>query len=173
VKKVYLRAFEESDVESLVRWRNDLQVTNNLGGSSIFVSGLRERDWVFKAIKNDKNDIRLAICLSDLDKHIGNISLTSINWINRSAEYSIFIGEKEEWGKGYASDASRLILDYGFKELNLHRIHLTVKINNLRAIKLYENLGFIEEGVLRESVYKNGKYTDMMCMAILKSEYIG
>ena len=171
--KVYLRALEESDVENLVRWRNDREVTDSLGGSTFFVSSIREKDWVSHVVKNDRNDIRLAICLADNNKHIGNISLTSINWINRSAVYSIFIGEKSEWGKGYAGEASRLILDYGFKELNLHRIHLTVKPDNLRAQKLYENMGFKKEGVLRESVYKNGAYVDMICMAVLKSEYNG
>jgi len=171
--KVYLRALEEADVENLVRWRNDREVTDSLGGSTFFVSSIREKDWVSHVVKNDRNDIRLAICLTETNKHIGNISLTSINWINRSAEYSIFIGEKEEWGKGYAGDASRLILDYGFKELNLHRIHLTVQIDNQRARKLYQGMGFTEEGVLRESVYKNGVYMDMISMSVLKSEYNG
>jgi len=171
--KVFLRALEETDVDNLVKWRNDRHITDSLGGSTFFVSSIRERDWVSHIVKNDRNDVRLAICLIENKKHIGNISLTSINWINRSAEYSVFIGEKEEWGKGYAGEASRLILDYGFKELNLHRIHLTVQKENRRAIKLYRGMGFIEEGILRQSVYKNGVYLDMISMAVLKSEYNG
>jgi RimJ/RimL family protein N-acetyltransferase len=168
--RIFLRAFEETDVENLVNWRNDPEITNNLGGSTFYVSTIREKEWVRTAATKDQNDIRLAICLIENKKHIGNINLTSINWINRSAEFSVFIGEKIEWSKGYATEAIKLMLNYAFFELNLHRVYLTVKSDNHKAIKLYKKLGFKQEGVLRESVYKNGIYHNMVSMSLLKTE---
>lgn len=171
--RVYLRALEISDVDKLVKWRNDLEVTNSLGGNTFYVSSLRETEWVKNAILNDERNIKLAICLFENNQHIGNINLTSINWINRAAEYSIMIGAKDHWGKGYGNEASYLILKYAFEEVNLHRIYLTVREDNSKAINLYRKIGFKEEGILRESVFKNNKYVNMIFMSILKHEFNG
>lgn len=169
--RVFLRAFEEADVENLVKWRNNTEVTNSLGGTNFFVSSIREKEWIKHSATHDRNDIRLAICLIENSKHIGNINLTTINWINRSAEFSIMIGDRQEWGKGFGKEATFLMLNYAFFELNLNRVYLTVKMDNTRAINLYKKLGFQQEGILRESLYKNGKYNDMIIMSILKGGY--
>jgi RimJ/RimL family protein N-acetyltransferase len=171
MNKVYLRALELEDLTQLVKWRNDTNVTELLGGNTFFVSKYRESEWIKSVILNDKNDIRLAICLNENNKHIGNANITAINWINRSGEFSILIGEKDMWGKGYGEEASKLTLKYAFQELNLNRIYLTVKENNVSAIKLYLKIGFVKEGILRENIYKNGVYTNMVMMSLLKSEY--
>jgi RimJ/RimL family protein N-acetyltransferase len=169
--KVYLRALELSDIENLVKWRNNLEITSSLGGNTVYVSKLRENEWIKNAILNDAEDIRLAICLKENDEYIGNVNLTSINWINRSAEYSIMIGEKDHWGKGLGKEATLLILKYAFEELNLNRIYLTVRNDNERARNLYKKIGFTQEGILRESIYKNNKYIDMFMMSILRDEF--
>jgi RimJ/RimL family protein N-acetyltransferase len=171
--RVYLRALELSDVDQLVKWRNDLAVTTSLGGNTYFVSNLRETEWVKNAILNDDKNIRLAICLKDNDQYIGNVNLTSINWINRSAEFSIMIGEKNQWRKGYGTEATSLILTYAFEEINLHRVYLTVRDDNKSAITLYEQIGFQHEGILRQSIYKNNRYIDLYIFSILKTEFNG
>lgn len=169
--RVYLRAFELNDLENLVNWRNDVKVTSHLGGNSFFVSSLRETEWIKNAVFNDDKNIRLAICLKENNQHIGNVNLTSINWINRNAEYSIMIGDINQWGKGIGNEATHLILKYAFEELNLNRIYLTVREDNINAIKLYSKIGFKHEGILRESLFKNNKYINMIMMSILKFEY--
>lgn len=169
--RVFLRAFEEADVENLVKWRNNTEVTKSLGGTNFFVSSIRETEWVKHSATHDTNDIRLAICLIENSKHIGNINLTSINWINRTAEFSIMIGDRQEWGKGFGKEATVLILNYAFFELNLNRIYLTVKMDNTSAYNLYKSIGFVQEGIQREAVYKNGKYNNMIMMSLLKYEY--
>jgi RimJ/RimL family protein N-acetyltransferase len=171
--KVYLRALELSDVEKLVKWRNDLEVTSSLGGNTFFISKFRETEWVKNAILNDDRNIKLAICLKENDEYIGNVNLSAINWINRSAEYSIMIGDKNQWSKGLGKEATLLILKYAFQELNLHRIYLTVRNDNERALSLYRKTGFTKEGVLRKSIYKNNKFIDMVVLSILRDEFNG
>jgi RimJ/RimL family protein N-acetyltransferase len=171
--RVYLRALEISDVDNLIKWRNDLEVTSSLGGNTFFVSSLRETEWIKNATLNDDKNIRLAICLNENDKYIGNVNLTSINWINRSAEFSIMIGDKSQWGKGLGKEATFLILKYAFEEVNLNRIYLTVRNDNEKAKGLYKNVGFTQEGTLRKSIFKNNKYIDMVVMSILKDEFNG
>lgn len=171
--RVYLRALELSDVEYLVKWRNDPEVTSSLGGNTFFVSVYREADWIKNAILNDTVNLRLSICLVENDLHIGIVNLTSISWINRSAEFSIMLGDKSQWGKGLGAEATKLMLKHAFEELNLHRVYLTVRNDNASAIKLYKKAGFKQEGIMRESVFKNNKYVTMNLMSILKNELNG
>lgn len=169
--KIYLRALELSDSENLIKWRNDREVTASLGGNTYFFSSYREIEWIKDAINNDKSNVRLSICTEENNVHIGIINLTSINWVNRSAEFSIMLGEKNFWGKGLGTEATLLMLAYGFQELNLNRIYLTVREDNVSAIKLYEKVGFVKEGILRESIFKNNIYINMNLMSILKKEF--
>lgn len=169
--KVYLRALEPEDYKISYKWRNDINVNRLLGGNVFFVSQEREKKWVENAIYDDKNNIRLAICLLENNKYIGNVNMTSIDWNNRNAELSIFIGEKDEWGKGYAKDACIQIMEHGFKQLGLIRIHLTVLHENQKAISLYEKLGFVKEGLLRNCIFKDNEFKSLFIMSMLKSEF--
>lgn len=91
---------------------------------------------------------------------------------NRNAECIIDIGEKECWGKGYGREALQLLLDYAFLELNLHRVSLRVFSFNEKAIRLYERLGFKDEGRSRQSLYRDGRWHDICHMGILQEEYV-
>lgn len=92
---------------------------------------------------------------------LGMISLTSINYLNQSAELHILIGDFENQGKGIGTLAVKEILNHGFNNLNLNRIQLNVLVYNDIAIKLYVKCGFKLEGKKRQAVYKNGKFVDM------------
>jgi RimJ/RimL family protein N-acetyltransferase len=91
--------------------------------------------------------------------------------VNRTGEFGILIGEKAYWNQGYGGEATRLALKHGFDDLNLHRIFLRVYSTNSRAIACYKGAGFVQEGVLREAIYKNGVYIDEIIMGILKPEW--
>lgn len=136
--EVRIRPLQEVDVYTSVRWRNDPEVfkyTGNVYQHEIKLDN--ELQWIRK-VMNNPNDYRCAI-LAD-GKYVGNIYLTDI--ADGKAHYHIFIGDKEYWGKGIASQASRLILTYAFDTLHLQEVLLRVRKANQRAFHLYEKLGF-------------------------------
>ncbi len=98
--------------------------------------------------------------------------LTGINYINRTAESHIMIGDKSCWGKGYGGEALMEILTYGFNELGLNRIEARINADNTASLRLHQKIGYRREGVLREAIYKNGRYKDVIVMSILKEELI-
>jgi len=102
---------------------------------------------------------------------IGGISLDNVNYTNRTATLGITIGEKQEWGKGYGTEAVALMLDYGFFILNLNNIMLTVFDYNLRAKRCYEKVGFKIMGKRRKARFFAGKYHDEIYMDILAEEF--
>ncbi len=169
--RVYLRAFELDDYKKSVKWRNDRSVTKTLGANYYYISSEREKKWVENAINDNKTNIRLAICIKESDEYIGNIYLNSIDWINRNAEFSIFIGDMQEWGKGYATEATQLMLEYGFFQLDLQRIYLKVLEYNEIAINMYKKIGFKIEGIMRKCLFKDNTYHNLILMSILKEEF--
>ena len=102
---------------------------------------------------------------------VGMVDLTLDHWSHRDAWIGIGIGERADWGQGYGSDAMRLILRYGFAELNLHRLSLTVFEYNARAIHTYRKLGFVEEGRQRQRLLRDGQRWDMLVMGLLRTEW--
>ncbi len=98
--------------------------------------------------------------------------LKEINLMHRTAEFSIFIGEENAKGKGYAKEATMKTIEFAFNDLNLNRVFLKVQEDNFKAIKLYEKCKFKKEGILRECIYKNGHYINEIVMSILKAEYL-
>jgi ribosomal-protein-alanine N-acetyltransferase len=112
----------------------------------------------------------LAVCDKQNDKHIGNISLQSISWVDRSAEIAFVLGEKEYWGKGVMLEAGKMILDHGFNMLNLHRIHCGTTSDNQGMQKLAEKLGMEKEGVRKEALFNNGKFHDVIEYGIMNTK---
>lgn len=138
--EVLIRPLKPDDAYISVNWRNDPEVfryTGNVYSHKITIDS--EIEWINRVISN-LNDYRCAIIAGG--KYVGNIYLTNI--CNSQAEYHIFIGDKSFWGKGVAQKASRLIIKYGFENLHLAQINLSVRPQNLSAYNLYLKLGFIE-----------------------------
>lgn len=169
-KRVYLRALEPEDYKRSVVWRNDDEIWSMLGGRKYYVSEAYEQKWVNDAIFNSR-DIRLAVCDAETDTYIGNVYLTDIDYVNKSAESHILIGDKDYWGKGIATDAYRLLLEYAFEELGLNRIEALVLDTNTASIRMHKKCGYMEEGIKRSSIYKNGTYHNQIILSILRSEY--
>lgn len=167
---VRLRALTRADLPQLIGWRNDPEVKAFLIGWSFPVALETEQSW-FEGTLQDKSTQRLAIEVLADGHYIGNIGLYDIDWLNRKAEYGILIGDKAAWGRGFGLDASKALLAYAFGELNLHRISLRVLTQHVRALRLYEKLGFRIEGRLREDIYRGGAYQDTLIMGMLASEF--
>jgi len=167
--RIYLRAVDVDDVDNFVTWLNDEEVRQYLSMTSPF-NKTREKEFVDGLYKDD-NNIILGIVLKENDNLVGNIGLHKISRTHRNAELGIFIGDKSCWSKGYGTEALKLVIKYGFNQLNLHRIYLDVFDFNTRAMRTYEKAGFKKEGIYREQYYRNGKYCDVFFMGILKSEW--
>jgi RimJ/RimL family protein N-acetyltransferase len=168
--KFYLREISESDLLLINQWRNDKELIDLLGNNFLFIAEEVDHAWYENYLRNRANNVRLMIVESEKSLPIGTVQLTNIHLINRSAEFSVMIGNKDYWSKGAGFFSTASILKHGFENLNLNRIYLTVLEYNERAIKVYERAGFIREGLLREAIFKNGKFRNLVQMSVLKSE---
>ncbi|MFC1715761.1 GNAT family N-acetyltransferase [Candidatus Poribacteria bacterium] len=167
--RIYLRPLDMEDIDPFVQWLNDEEVRQYLSRMSP-LNKVREKDFIEGLYKND-SEIVLGIVLKEDDQLIGNLALHRISSPFRHAGMGIVIGDKSCWSKGYGTEAMNLMMGYGFDELNLHRIFLTVLSFNTRAIRTYEKVGFKKEGVFRDHIYRNGKYHDVHYMGILEDEW--
>jgi len=125
--QVYLRGLEQGDLENIAHWMNDSEVTYYLfmGDRPANLEKLREQ---FEREIRNPNDILFAVMHKENDAHIGWTGLHSINWISRSAEFRIFIGEKKHWKKGIGTEVTKLLVRYAFDKLNLNKVWLGVNI---------------------------------------------
>lgn len=170
-EKVYLRALERGDIERGHKWINDWDVVRNLAPIAAYPLSMVEEERWFESAQNDKGGRQFAVVTIDGDVHIGNCGFHAIDWKNRKTEVGVVIGEKDHWCRGYGTDAMRVLLRVAFDELNLNRVSLNVFSFNRRAIAAYEKVGFKHEGTLREALYREGQYHDVLVMSILQREY--
>ena len=172
--RIYLSPRESSDEEigKFTQWMNDFQVTDYIGRTSQLINSVGEKEYLESSTKIESSR-HFDIVELNTDKLIGTISLENINWIERSAVFGIFIGDEEYRGDRYGQESINLILEYGFKYLNLHSIRLDLLAINERAHKCYRNCGFKDTGRAREEIFLNGKYYDKLHMDILENEFQG
>jgi len=171
-EKVKLRALTLEDAKITWRWRNEEEIQTFYSGHPFYVNIEKEEKWYESVITSDLPLCAFGIVEAKSDDLIGMTFLNHINLIHRSAEYSILIGKTNSRGMGYAFEATIRTLHFGFMSLNLNRIFLKVLESNLKAVRLYEKCRFQKEGILRESVFKNGSYINEFIMSILKVEYL-
>lgn len=169
--RLFLRALEEWDInDDYVKWLNDPEV-NTFMATRRFPTTLEDLRCFYEKIKNDKNAVYFAICLKSDGKHVGNVKLDKIDWISRVCEFGLLIGDKKNWGNGYGSETTYLATKHGFFQLNLRRITILFAEDNTSALRCYEKVGYQREGLLRDAVFLNGAYRNVVCMGQLKSEF--
>lgn len=168
-ERIYLRPLEREDAPVMLPWVNDPDVL-----ATLFMYTPKnlqaELDFIEHLYKSD-TDIVLGIVLKESDRLIGSTGLHRIDWKNRHCAFGILIGDKAQWGKGYGTEATRLMTDYAFGVLGMHRVWLHVYEYNQRGIRAYEKAGFVREGVLREDRYHNGRFFNTLVMGMLRSEW--
>jgi len=189
-KRLRLRAAEREDLPRFVAWLNDPEVRQFLLINQPLSMAEEERWFDSMLNRPSAEHVRVieiaqaggsgdhAADVSDIQrgdgiswKPIGNVALENIDWVNRSAEIGIFIGEKSCWNQGYGREAMSVMLRHAFETINLNRVYLYVYAYNPRAIRSYERAGFKLEGRLREGRYHEGRYHDVLLMAVLRSEW--
>jgi diamine N-acetyltransferase len=171
-QRVRLRAIERDDVKRYYEWVNDPEVTRSLA-LYLPMSNQDEEQWFERVSRGDPNEKPFALELRDGDgwRLIGNCGVFGIEWVNSSAELGIMIGDKSVWNQGHGTEVMTLLLRHCFETLNLNRVFLRVYASNPRGIRAYEKAGFVEEGRMREAVFKHGKYDDVILMSVLRSEW--
>lgn len=167
-----LRELAREDIQQVNIWRNDSDLISMLGSPYRFINIEVDYKWYDEYMSNRNTAVRCVIVkeISD-EKILGIVSLVNINHVNRTAEFYLMIGEKENRGKGIGYFATTEILKHAFLNLNLNRVELCVLEENMKARSLYKKAGFIEEGFKRQAVYKNGMYHNMIIMSILRNDY--
>lgn len=169
-EKVYLRALTLSDAtEEYLSWLNDEETTRGLA-SGVFPSSIEALKKFVEGVSSRKDVVMFAICDKTNDKHIGNIKLDNFDWVSRTCELGILIGNKSYWGKGIGREVCTAVIRYAFEDLNIRKVVLAVYENNPAAIKLYEKIGFQQEGRLRKQVFEGGHYYDKFYMGIFAEE---
>ncbi len=169
-KKVILRPLDKrGDIDSCLRWINDEEVRR-------FISAYRpnsyieEEEW-FDSLHKRDDSIHLAVETKEDGIFIGVMGVHHINWRNRTAVTGAIIGEKNYWGKGYGTDAKMILLNYAFNELNLRKISSHVLSFNKRSVAYSKKCGYKIEAVLKNQIFKNGKYWDEVILSLYKKDW--
>jgi RimJ/RimL family protein N-acetyltransferase len=166
---VKLRAMEPSDAESLWRWNHDPDVMRWMD-DGYAQSLARVRTWLGERPRNEYGDVLFGVETHSDGKLIGLVRLHSAEPEIGCAELDIYLGEKDYWGQGYATDSVRTACRYGFQQMRLHRIALTVVTENHAAHRVYRKAGFVEEGRLREVFRRDGRWFDKFTMGLLEGD---
>ena len=168
-ERVYLGPLEESDLDQLHVWKNDLALASQLLARPFPTTREEVAAW-HKTNQADKNQVILAIRPSGANELVGLARLMFIDWLGRTCELGIFIGPGQRRGQGLGKEAVRLLVRHAFDSLNLRRVHLRVAESNAAAIACYRACGFAQEGVLREHAWNAGRYENVVLMGLLRSE---
>ncbi|NHK31663.1 MAG: GNAT family N-acetyltransferase [Asgard group archaeon] len=171
-KKVRLRSLELTDLDLIMEHWNKIDLRRELG--PIVPHSRKEReDWIRKTWENRRIEYSYTFAIEDIKSGelLGHCSLNRVRAINRTASVSIAIYNQKNRGKGYGTDAMRVLLSFGFDYINLHRIGLNVFNTNPSAIHVYEKVGFKRVGELRHTDFVEGQYVNDVVMDILEDEW--
>jgi RimJ/RimL family protein N-acetyltransferase len=165
--KCYLSPIDPNDAGQFAEWLNDMELMVHLQLYNAIINAENEKTFL-----NDlSKEHHYSIIDKETDALIGNCGFVEVDTLNQAGEVGIFIGNKNYWNKGYGTEALSLLLDYGFKALNLHNIMLKVYDFNKRAKKMYEKTGFKQIGIRREALYRNLEKHTILYMDILSDEF--
>ena len=170
-ENIQLRALTQADLDKTLEWHNQEDIRDTYLGHPFPVNREKEEAWYQKVLTSDLPLSVFGIETIDTKKLIGIVLLKNINLINREAEFGIYIGDKVEKGKGYSKVASQLALRFAFYNLGLNRVFLKVEVQNTIATEMYKKIGFVKEGLLRKSVFKNNEFRDVLIFSMLKDEF--
>jgi ribosomal-protein-alanine N-acetyltransferase len=170
-ESIYLRAVEAADAgERYLSWMNDEEVTKGLA-SGVFPTTIEDLKKYIQNITSSRNAVMFAVCDKENDLHIGNIKLDNFDWVNRTCELGLLLGDRSYWGKGVGTQVMALTLQYAFQQLNIRKVVLAVYANNPAAVRLYEKVGFQKEGCLRDQIFYKGEYIDKYYMGIFSNQF--
>jgi len=168
-KRVWLRPLAREDLVYLRKWSEDAEIRGLIG--EVASMSKAESEKFLEKVRADPERAWFMVVVKENNKVIGEAGLLRMEHAWRTTDVSIIIGEKEEWGKGYGTEAILLLLNYAFRHLDFHRAAVGVVGFNERALRFWEKVGFRKEGVQRDGYYYDGKYHDFVLMSILEDEF--
>lgn len=169
-KKVMFREYQEDDLAHMMDWINDEEIVQFLSDRFLYPQSSQQvKQFLNKAMSEEWSGF--VISDRETGDYLGQIDFINIDHKNGSAELALVIGDTNNSSKGIGTEATKMMLDFGFKHLRLNRIELSCWDYNERAINLYNKLGFKEEGRKRESRYFKGKFHDEVFFGILREEW--
>ncbi|MBN1186724.1 MAG: GNAT family N-acetyltransferase [Bacteroidales bacterium] len=171
-KTIRLRTLKLSDLSVLYKWHQNKEIRMNAMVHPYPVSLESEESWL-KNILEDKSNSKIYFGISEKESTaiVGYTSLIMIDWISRNCKYGIIIGNKSNRNKGYGQLATKMTIDYAFSNLNLNKVSLEVLKNNNIALHIYEKLGFIREGELKNHFYWEDHFHDVVIMSIFRDSF--
>lgn len=169
--RVRLDAIRRDDLATIARWWSDGVAQRRYDAIPAMPRHEGQLESWLEAPREPSADYRFAIRTAPDDALVGTVHIDGILWNQRVGWVSLLIGEADARGKGLGHEAMTLALRFGFHELNLHRLQLTVFSYNTPAIALYERLGFRHEGTFREFVERDGTRHDMLLYGLLRPEW--
>jgi RimJ/RimL family protein N-acetyltransferase len=167
---VVLRRHVPDNLKAFERWYADPEVAR----LTRYQDGPMRREEIerfFAARVVGHDSLALAIHEREGGRLVGTCAFSQLDGENGSALYHITIGEKDAWGRGYGTEATRLMLEHAFGTLNLHRVALAVFEFNERAIRAYRSCGFVVEGRARQAIWRDGQWWDEITMSVLDEEW--
>ena len=164
---VHLRRLEPTDLEQTLQWVNEPEIFVLMGVFGPRTS-IAQQHW-YEEVSVSQTNLVFAVCLQDGGEHVGNASIFDIDLRNRNAGLTIVLPDRAHQGKGLGREAVGLLCRYGFDYLNLHRIYC--KTDSVYAGKMYERLGFVREGVLRQQAFRFGEFVDKVVYGVLRDEF--
>ncbi len=168
-EKVRLRPMQDRDMPLFVQWLQDAEVRRWLASITEPPTLEEQFDW-YEGRRSDPDSVLWSIETLD-GRLVGSVELRLAQHAQR-AELGIAIQDKTMWSQGLGTDTVRLVMEYGFEDLELHRIELMTDEENVRGRRCYEKCGFIEEGFLREHRLIDGKFGNTIMMSVLRDEWL-
>jgi len=169
--RVRLTALNSDDLSTIARWFEDAEFMRLYDTRPACPKSEAELTRWLEELQKAKDTFAFGVRPLESEELVGYIEIDGISWPHGVCGFSIAIGDRANWGRGYGHEAAQLALAFAFGELNLHRVTVTVFSYNERSIALFEKLGFQREGVYREFLQRNGERYDMLLYGLLRREW--
>ncbi len=169
-RHVGLRAIEEGDLAPLLAWRNDPRLRRYFREYRE-LNATQQRAWFDSKVNGDPATRMFAIVERTTNRLLGACGLCYIDWVNRTADFSIYIGADDLYiDATFAPDAARVMVDYGFDELGLNRLWTELYEFDDRKIRFFAELGFTQDGRFRQTHWAEGRWHDSVYFSLLASD---
>lgn len=168
---IRLREYRREDIELAKEYVNKEEIRQYTEPGIPFLYTLHNEEQWYERISPHEQEYNFAIEALDTKKYIGGCGIHNLDYKNSKVDIGIFIGDEAYLNRGYGTEALKILVKFIFEQMNINKVKLEVYSFNIRAQRCYEKVGFKKEAVLKDEIFRNGKYHDIICMSIFKEDY--